>query len=53
MRRLWKLQKSGSMSDLTISQFAQRVAGETQRRLLEGDAFTVVDEDELPDDSTP
>ena len=41
------------MSDLTISQFAQRAAGETRLQLLEGDAFTVVDEDELPDSSTP
>lgn len=38
---------------LTISQFAQRAAGQTRRRLVEGDAFTVVDEEELPDSSTP
>lgn len=39
--------------ELTISEFAQRAAGETRRRLLEGPAFTVEDEDKLPDSSTP
>ena len=38
---------------MTISQFAQRAAGETRRELVEGDAFTVVDEEDLPDGATP
>ena len=38
---------------MTISQFAQRAADETRRELVEGDAFTVVDEEDLPDGATP
>lgn len=38
---------------MTIDQFAQRAAGETRRRLVEGEAFTVVDEESLPDSATP
>ncbi len=38
---------------LTISEFAQRAAGDTRRRLVEGPAFTVENEGELPDSSTP
>jgi len=41
------------MNKLTISQFAQRAGAETRRRLVEGDAFTVVDEEELPEASVP
>ena len=38
---------------MTISQFAQRAAAETRRELVEGPAFTVVDEEDLPDGATP
>lgn len=38
---------------LTISEFAQRASGETRRRLLDGPAFTVENEEELPNAATP
>jgi len=38
---------------MTIDEFARLAAGETRRRLVEGPAFTVEDEEELPEASTP
>jgi hypothetical protein len=41
------------MSGMTISEFAQRAAADTRRRLVEGEAFTVENEESLPDSATP
>jgi len=41
------------MSDLTISEFAQRAAGEVSRELLDTEATEVEDEENLPDSAIP
>lgn len=41
------------MSDLTISEFAQRAAGEVSRELLDTEATEVVDTENLPDSAIP
>ena len=41
------------MDDLSVGQFAARAAQQVHRELVEGDAFTVEDEEDLPDDALP
>lgn len=41
------------MSKLTVSEFAQRAAGNVSRELLDTEASEVENEEELPDSATP
>jgi len=41
------------MTGLTVDQFAARASQNVRRRLIEGDAFTVENEEDLPDSATP
>lgn len=41
------------MSDLTVSEFAQRAAGEVSRELLETEATEVEDKENLPESAIP
>jgi len=38
---------------LTITEFANRAAQGVRRRLVEGEAFEVENDEDLPDDATP